>query len=151
MTFFGVGQDQSWIQSMLTRTKAYVIDLSVNTWPRREREAEGSIVVPLADDDVVATLWTFKRTQCLNLRGTEVTDVGLMTLLRLKRLRQLDISGTKVTQEGIRQFQAKRPNCEVINDADWQGKHSPMDMMYWYKRNLGLVDEQGRYIGPPHQ
>ena len=128
----------------------HMVDLSVNSWPRKEREATGSVVVPTWDDDAVAELAAFGELRQINLRGADLSDIGLLQVAGLfQKLEKIDLSGTKVTEAGLDRFRKARPRCEIIVDADWEGKMSPMQYTYWQRLELGIIDEAGNFIGEP--
>ena len=54
----------------------------------------------------------------LDLSNTRVTDAGLAHLANLPELRSLWVSDTAVTAEGVRKFQAGRPNLWIRQASD---------------------------------
>lgn len=115
------------------------VDLSVNSTSRVERLADGQMLAPV-DDDVTELLLRFDKLKQLNLRGSQVTDSGLIALSRLPDLEKLDISGNNVTQSGISQFREQRPDCELINDPNWTNDRSPLCLNYWLTKNLAEAE-----------
>lgn len=55
----------------------------------------------------------FSTLRSLCLRGTQVTDNGLIHLRGLKNLQFLYLSGTPVTDDKVRQLQADLPECQM--------------------------------------
>ena len=51
--------------------------------------------------------------QTLYLKGSQITDAGLVNLKGLNNLKDLDLSGTNVTDAGIAELQKALPNCEI--------------------------------------
>lgn len=126
-----------------------MLDPSVNAWPRKEDEQIGAVVVPPFEDDAVSDILAYKHLQEINLRGAHLTDHGLQRLLRFTKLVKIDLSGAKVTQKGIEKFLQSRPNCEIINEANWEGKRSPLAYNYWQRLKLGIIDEEGNFLRDP--
>ncbi len=52
----------------------------------------------------------------LQLRSTQISDVGLKALTSCFLIRQLDLRGTKVTPQGIAEFQSRFPDCSIAAD-----------------------------------
>lgn len=50
----------------------------------------------------------------LDLRDSDVDDLGVDRLARLTRLRRLDLRGSKVTQDGLAALARKLPECEIL-------------------------------------
>ncbi len=48
------------------------------------------------------------------LRGTLITDTGILQLVGISRLRQLDVRDTKVTDDGRKRFRQIRPNVTFL-------------------------------------
>lgn len=135
--------------SFLRGNPVAMLDLSVNAPARKEAEQIGSVVVPPFDDDAINDLAAYKHLEAINLRGAHLTDEGLPRLLQFKKLVEIDLSGTKVTQAGIDKFLLSRPGCEIINEADWKGKRSPLAYNYWKQLKLGIIDEEGNFLRDP--
>jgi len=49
----------------------------------------------------------------VDLRGTKVTDAGLVHLKELTNLHTLYLINTKVTDEGVKKLQTALPNCNI--------------------------------------
>jgi len=49
----------------------------------------------------------------LQLRGTEITDAGLVHLTGLTNLHTLILHGTLVTDEGVKTLQEALPDCKI--------------------------------------
>ena len=49
----------------------------------------------------------------LSLRGTQVTDAGLIHLKDLPNLQFLDLAGTQVTEAGVSNLKEAVPRCKV--------------------------------------
>lgn len=114
------------------------VDLSVNASPRKEPREPNEAPLNPVNDETLELLWTFTRLKQLNLRGSEVTDKGLLALIQLEHLERLDVSGTRVTDAGIQAFTAKRPDCQIIIEAEWTLERSPLAEAYWLSKKLGL-------------
>ena len=106
------------------------IDLSTNSTSRQRRQADGEILEPVDDDDVEMLL-PFRKLRRLNLRGTQISDAGLLRLSKLPDLQELDVSGTQVTDAGIQRFKKQRVDCVVIDDPDWEAERSPLCLTHW--------------------
>jgi hypothetical protein len=52
--------------------------------------------------------------ETINLRGTTVTDAGLVHLGGLKSLRELDVRDTSVTDEAVKELQKALPECRIL-------------------------------------
>jgi hypothetical protein len=48
------------------------------------------------------------------LRGTQVTDAGILQLVGLEKLRQMDVRDTNVTPVGQKAFRQVRPNVTFL-------------------------------------
>ena len=55
----------------------------------------------------------FSAIQSLDLRGTVISDEGLVHLERLKSLEVLRLEDTSVTQQGVEGLRRALPNCEI--------------------------------------
>ena len=51
--------------------------------------------------------------QILDLRGTKVTDAGLVHLKSFSKLESLDLTDTKVTEKGVTNFKEVLPSCNI--------------------------------------
>jgi hypothetical protein len=49
----------------------------------------------------------------LYLKGSRITDAGLLQLAELPKLKSLSLDDTEVTSEGVAEFKKIRPNCKV--------------------------------------
>jgi hypothetical protein len=57
----------------------------------------------------------------LNLKGLEITDVGLKYLATLKRLTMIVFSDPKVTRAALEQLQKELPDCKIIvQGVEWR-------------------------------
>lgn len=72
----------------------------------------------LVTDAGLVHLQGLKRLRLLHLAGTQVTDAGLVHLQGLTQLRSLDLTGTQVTEEGVANLQVALPDCRIGWDGD---------------------------------
>ena len=49
----------------------------------------------------------------VSLRGTKITDAGLVHLKGLTNLQTLNLGGTKITDAGVADLQKALPNCKI--------------------------------------
>ena len=49
----------------------------------------------------------------LDLKETQVTDVGLEALRGLNQLETVDLTGSKVTDKGVKELQQALPSCYI--------------------------------------
>ncbi len=54
--------------------------------------------------------------------NTALTDQGLLALADAPNLQALYVAGTKVTPAGLKQFQARRPQCRLVNTITLEPK-----------------------------
>jgi len=54
--------------------------------------------------------------ETLNLRGTQVSDDGLVHLRGLTTLKSLNLTNTGVTDEGAKKLQQALPNCSIVRN-----------------------------------
>ena len=50
----------------------------------------------------------------VNLRGTQITDAGLVHLKGLTNLRGLNLNGTQTTNAGVADLKKALPNCNIF-------------------------------------
>jgi hypothetical protein len=59
-----------------------------------------------------------KKLDLLHLGNTQVTDAGLSHLQGLTQLRSLDLAGTQVTEEGVSRLREALPDCRIGWDEE---------------------------------
>ena len=59
----------------------------------------------------------FDRVESLHLAGHEYTDESLNELRDLQHLKELTLQHTMVSPERVQQFEAERPDCNVVFHA----------------------------------
>jgi hypothetical protein len=69
-------------------------------------------------DAGLAKLANLQSLEMLDLDGTLVTNAGLDAMVGLKGLKTLRVEKTQVTRKGATRFQQKRPDVEVIREAE---------------------------------
>ena len=97
----------------LTRTYVDTADLTVVS----EMPALRSLRIgyaPNIDDGAAPLLASLSGVEDLYLAATNVGDATLNALEKKQSLRTLNVGGTKVSEQGVAQFRAARPDCEVI-------------------------------------
>jgi hypothetical protein len=72
-------------------------------------------------DAGVAHLAESKSLEFLFLQGTPVTDACLAHLAKMESLREVILYGCQVTPEGIKSFQAQRPEVSVVSRSPLRG------------------------------
>jgi hypothetical protein len=55
------------------------------------------------------------RLSCLDVRGTRVTDAGLVHLKGLTSLSRLGLDGTQVTDAGVRELREALPSLTILH------------------------------------
>lgn len=55
-----------------------------------------------------------KELEELDLRDSEVNDLGIYELSQFKKLKRLDLRGSRVTEDGVQQLSRALPDCEIL-------------------------------------
>ncbi|QEG33680.1 hypothetical protein [Bythopirellula goksoeyrii] len=64
-------------------------------------------------DDCMVDIASFNNLKVLDMRGTGITDAGLVHLYALTELEFILVSGTQITDNGIRRFKEFNQDCNV--------------------------------------
>jgi serine/threonine protein kinase len=68
-------------------------------------------------DDDMSRLQGLSSLEILDLNNTGVTDSGLLRLVGLKGLKKLTVVNTNVTAQGVEEFHAAIPGCEIEHNG----------------------------------
>jgi hypothetical protein len=65
-------------------------------------------------DQGIDTLAAAKDLVSLDLKDTQITDKGLMSLLKAQKLQFVNVSGcAHITRQALKDFQRRKPSCTV--------------------------------------